>query len=59
MLRLFFYPAVKPEVIDYGHGAKSDDPIADLDREAVRFERDQASRLDRPNWDDSRYPKGQ
>ena len=51
--------AVKPEVIDYGHGAKTDDPIADLDREADRFERDRASRLDRPKWDDSRHLKSQ
>ena len=50
---------MKPEVIDYGHGTKTDDPLADLDREADRFERDRASQLDRPEWDDSRFPKGQ
>ena len=50
--------AVKPEVIDYGHGSKTDDPLADLDRVADQFERDRADRLDRPEWDDPRYPRG-
>ncbi|XP_076464262.1 uncharacterized protein LOC143296296 [Babylonia areolata] len=52
-------PKVKPEVIEYGHSSKTNDPLADLDREAQRFERDKADRLARLDWEDTSFRRAE
>ena len=42
--------AIKLAVIDYGHGSKTDDPLADLDREADKFALAQKGLLDSDNY---------
>jgi hypothetical protein len=59
MLIFYSFPsAVKPQVIDYGHGSKTDDPLADLDREADKFERSRSKKTDLDDVDDDLYSRG-